>query len=348
MTPNNFVRLLFFALLVALPTRPALAADALEHREVEVTTSEGFVLHGWITRPAGTAHPLPSLFLTQWVACGSVAPRDGDLQGRLSLAANYAVVRIDRAGTGKSTGPGCDKLDYETEVRHYREAFDQILHDPWIDPARVVVYGSSLGATTAPLVAQGKPVAGLLVQGGGALTYLERMIRFDRNQLERQANFDPASIDGEMRRRIAFQRLYLEQKLTPEEIELRHPELAGVWSSMFGTVSEPPHYGRSHAWHWQAADQDWLAAWAALDTPVMVVYGEYDQFEGRAGHRAIHDTVERLRPGTASWLEIPRAGHSLRIYPDIVSAYAWTGGETRPELFVVPVTQWLREIAGKP
>ncbi|MCA1662636.1 MAG: alpha/beta hydrolase [Novosphingobium sp.] len=257
----------------------------------------------------------------------------------------YAVIRVERSGTGKSEGAGCDKLDYDTEVRHYREAFDALVRHPWVDPERVVIYGSSLGATTAPLVAQGKRVAGILVQGGGALTYFERMVNFDRHQLERQEAFDPARIDAEMRRRIAFQRLYLHQRQTPAAIEAAHRELRGVWASLLGTKSEPPHYGRPYAWHWQAAEKDWLAAWAKTDARVMVVYGEFDQYEALHGHRAIVDTVERLRPGSTRWLEIAGADHSLLIYPDRYAAYAGKGGERRWELFVDPVAAWLREIA---
>ena len=91
------------------------------------------------------------------------------------------MVRVDRAGSGDSEGPACHELDYDTELAHYRSALDATLarHD-WLYRDRVVVYGSSLGATLAPLVSQGRKVAGVMVQGGGAVTYLERLIAFDK------------------------------------------------------------------------------------------------------------------------------------------------------------------------
>ena len=332
---------------LAIAAAPAPPSPAMEHDEGRFRTSEGLSLATWVSRPAGSNGKLPAIFFTQWVSCGSIAPRQGD-PGRLHAladAAGYAVIRVDRSGTGTSEGPGCDELDYDTEVRHYREAFDALVRHPWVDPDRVVIYGSSLGATTAPLVAQGKGVAGILVQGGGALTYFERMVNFDRKQLERPENFDPGKIDAEMRRRIAFQQLYLHGKQLPAAIEAQHPELRGVWASLLGTDEEPPHYGRPHQWHWQAADKDWLAAGAATNAKVLVVYGEFDQFEDRAGHRAIVETVERLRPGNTRWLEIAGADHSVLIYPDRYAAYAGRDGERRWELFVEPVAEWLREIA---
>lgn len=321
----------------------------LRHIQTVAKTSEGYSLAAYISRPAALEGPLPTLFLTQSVSCGSVAPNRErlSLHERLAVEAGYALIRIDRAGMGESEGPGCDNLDYDTEVRHYREAFDQLAGHEWIDRSKIFIVGSSLGSTTAPLVALGKPVAGVIVQGGGALTYFERMLHFDRLQLERQANFAPGEIGREMQRRIEFHTLYLHQRMTPDEIASTHPHLGGVWESLVGTDAEP-HYGRPHAWHWQAAEKDWLAAWSEVNAPVMVVYGEYEQFESRHGHRVIVDTINRLRPGTAQWLEIARAGHGLRIYQDPVSAYAWEGAESKPELFVKPVSEWLRQVAGQP
>ena len=77
------------------------------------------------------------------------------------------AVRVERSGAGDSLGPACHELDYDTELRHYQEAYDAISRHPWIDPRRIVVYGSSLGATIAPLVAAGRPVAGVLSRAAG-------------------------------------------------------------------------------------------------------------------------------------------------------------------------------------
>lgn len=332
--------------LLASPASAQLAPADLENQTVRVTTSEGLTLSAWVTRPIGRSKPLPALFLTQWVSCGSVAPRPDRLimAERLALAARFALIRVERSGTGESEGLGCDQLDYDTEVRHYREALAQLRNHPWVDPQRIVIYGSSLGSTTAPLVALDNAVAGVIVQGAGALTYYERMVHFDRIQLEREPEFKPAAVRTEMLRRMEFHRHYLHSRMTPDEIAARYPHLAGVWPSLRGTDAAP-HYGRPFAWHWQAAGQDWLAAWARLEVPVMVVFGEYEQFESRHGHRIIVDTVNRLRPGTATWLEIPQAGHDLAIYPDLYAAYGFTGGTARPELFVGPVADWLNKVA---
>lgn len=318
--------------------------DGLENREVSIVTSEGLTLAGWVSRPAGSEGRLPALFLTQWVSCDSAAPGEAPAIEMVAREAGYALIRVERSGTGESEGPGCDQLDYETEVRHYREALEQLRSDPWVNDDQIVIIGSSLGSTTAPLVALDNDVAGVVVQGGGGLSYFERMIHFDRWHLERGSDFDPMQIDRELHRRFEFQWHYLRGGMTPEEIEVRHPHLAGVWESLRGTNEAPPHYGRPYAWHQQAAQQDWLSAWAQIEAPVLVVYAEFDQFESRHGHEVIVDTVNRLRPGTATFVELPNMGHSLRVYPDKVSAYSRQGGIARIDLYATPVASWLRAL----
>ncbi len=337
-----------FAAFTVHAAEPPPSTPDLEHQQVTVTTTEGLRLSAFVSRPANAEGPLPALFLTQWVSCGSIAPVPDRFSRaeRLAWQAGYALIRVDRAGSGDSEGPGCDRLDYETEVGHYREAFDQLAAHSWVNPDQIVIYGSSLGSTTAPLVAQDKPVAGVIVQGAGALTYFERMVNFDRIQLERQPEFAPESFYDAMRKRFSFHTFYLHHRMTPAEIEAYHPRLRGVWETLRGTDAEP-HYGRPYDWHWQAAEQDWLAAWTRITAPVMVVFGEYEQFELRHGHRVIVDTLNRLRPGQAQWLEIPKAGHGLRIYPDQFAAFQFEGGENRPELFLDPVSAWLTRL-GEP
>ena len=334
-----------------LPRRdgaPLRTAPGLQAEYGMVRTSEGTRLRTILTRPTGAQGPLPALFIVQWVSCGTI---DFDPEGAGALAAlarrsGMAMIRVERSGTGDSEGVPCSALDYDTELRHYREALDRLSRHPWIDAGRIVVHGISLGAMTAPLVAQGRPVAGLLVQGGGALTYLERMIQFDRIFLERSGRYRPGQIHDEMLRRINFHQVYLGEGRTPSEVEAQHPRLRGVWASIRG-AGEGDHYGRPFAWHQQAARRDFLGAWARMEAPVMVVYGEYDQFETRHGHALIAETVDRLRPGEATFLEIAGADHNLVRYPSAEAAYREEGGERRVDLFVDPALAWLRRVAAR-
>ena len=328
--------------------RPLQALPGLETEYGHVRTSEGTRLRTILTRPTGAEGRLPAVFLTQWVSCGSLdfdAGKPGLLRD-LAEQSGMVLIRVERSGTGDSEGPGCSALDYDTEVRHYREAFDRIARHSWVDPDRIVIFGSSLGATTAPQVAEGKKVAGIVAQGGGALTYVERMIAFDRLYLERSGKYRADQIHEEMLRRIPFHIEYLLGQKTPEQIARDRPDLADVWKSIRGGPEAPPHYGRPYAWHWQAAKKDFLEAWSKVSAPVLVIYGEYDQFEPRHGHKLIVDTINASRPGTASFIEVPRADHDIELYASPEDAYAYRNPEVRRDLFVRPMLDWIRQVTG--
>ena len=329
--------------------KPLETTAGLETEYGAVRVSDGYRLRSIVTRPTGAKSKLPAIFYIQPVSCGSIElpPETPTVLRQLALRSGRALLRTDRAGTGDSEGPDCGALDYDTEVRHYAQALDQLARHPWVDPNRIVIYGSSLGSTIAPLVAQGRRLDGVIVQGGGALTYLERMLNFDRFWFERSGRFPPAEVHGRVLKSIRFNQAYLLGRRTPEQVEREQPDLNGVWASMRGTVEAPPHYGRPHAWHWQAADKNFLAAWARVGAPVLVLWGEYEQFEPRHGHQMIVDAVNALRPGTATFVELKGLDHSLWRYPSAYAAYREEGGAVDREAFLTPVLAWLRALQSR-
>lgn len=333
-----------------LALKIALRAAPLERRAGEdsqygvVRTRDGARLRTIVSRSSGMRTPAPALFFVQWVSCGSIERASPAVEQLHALAARsgMVLVRVERSGAGDSLGPGCHELDFETELRHYREAFDALRRHAWIDPRRIVVYGSSLGATLAPLVAEGLPVAGILVQGGGALTYAERMIAFDRIGLERSGT-SPGEIDRRMRQSVAFHSLYLLDGKSPEAIARERPDLGGVWGQIRGS-GDGVHYGRPYAWHQQAARRNFLEAWSKVEAPVLIVFGEYDQYETRHGHELIARMLNRIRPGSAAFVELAGADHELELYESAEDALAYRGGRARPELFLGPAAEWLKRV----
>ena len=326
-------------------SKPLENLAGLETEYGVVRTSEDAGLRTIVTRPAGTAGRLPAVFLTQAVSCGSLElPTDRPtMLGELARRSGMVLIRVERAGTGDSEGPDCSALDYDTEIRHYREAFDQLARHAWVDADGMFIFGSSLGSTTAPLVAQGRKVAGIAVQGGGAYTHLERQIGFDRLYFERSGKFQPGELHDRMAKSIRFNQAYLLGRKTPAEVVGADPSLQGVWESMRGTAEAPPHYGRPYAWHWQAAQKNFLDAWAKVQAPVFVAYGEFDQFEPMGSHKIIADTVDRLRPGTAQFIVLDNIDHSLRRCANEFAAYREEGCEPAREALLVPLLAWLKE-----
>ncbi|MBT8471086.1 MAG: hypothetical protein KJN99_00680 [Marinicaulis sp.] len=316
-----------------------------------VETRDGAKLRTIVTTPDGTHGPLRPILFTQWVSCGTIEFRNAEnILATLAKESGLALIRVERASDGDSIGATCGTLDYDTEVAHYIEAFAAVLADSRIDPSEIFIYGSSLGSTTAPLVGKelqdmGFDIAGVAVQGGGAETYYERMLTFDRHYLERRPDdVAPEDIHSEMISRARFHYEYLINDRHPDDIASDSAAMANVRDDILG-LGETEHYGRPFAWHQQAAKKNFLAAWAAIDAPVMVIFNEFDQFEAEYGHKVIVEMVNRLRPETATLIVQENIGHSNFRYQDIVSAYPRKGGETAWAQTAKILVDWFKSLS---
>lgn len=316
-----------------------------------VTASDGAVLRTIIARPTGTKEKLNPLFFAQWVSCDALDYSSTSNSHKpfadYAAKSGLAFVRVERSAV--RGGPSCEQLDYDTEVAHYVDAFAAILKDPRINPGKIYIVGSSLGSTTAPLIAvelqkKGFDVAGVAVQGGGAVTYLERMLHFDRIYLERRPDtVRPADIHDEFVSRARFHYEYLINDRDPDDIAKDGAAMAKVRADILG-LGERDHYGRPYAWHQQAAKRNFLAAWAEIDAPALVVFNEFDQYETRHGHKLIVDTINRLRPGSGAFVEKEGVDHNDTRFATIEAAYADQGGTPVPESTSGAVLEWLKKI----
>jgi len=312
-----------------------------------VETKDGSRLRTALSHRQDVKGPMPLVVLIQWVSCGIVTD---DLQPELKTvmdALPVAILRVERSSDGDSEGPACHELDYNTEIRHYTAAILDIVGNRIVDPSRVYLYGSSLGSTIAPLVAQELKrdklqVAGLMVQGGGGLTHVERMINFDRINLERRNDREFRSIHEEMMPRILFQTEYLIKRRHPDEIARDGDAMARVRNDILG-LGKFNHYGRPFAWHQQAASHDFLEAWLDVAAPTLVVFAEFDQFEMSYGHRVIVDVLNREHPGIADYVELPNINHFNDFHTDVDQAYFRADGIPAIDLFASEMVKWLRK-----
>ncbi len=329
-------------------SKPLEHLEGLDSYHGVIEVPDGSRLRSIITRPAGSSGKLPAIFMVQWVSCDSVEfTRPGawlDVYRGVAQRSGLAMLRVERAPTGDSDGPACHEFDYDTELAHYRHALDQFMSSPHVDADRIIVMGNSLGTTMAPLVAQGKKIAGITVASGGALTYLERMVYFDRQALERSGG-NPADIHPRLIEQMRFHVEYLLNGKTPEQIAAENPPLGRVWKQIPHT-GDGVHYGRPYAYHHQAAQKNLLGAWAAIDAPVLVLFNSFDQYESRKGAEVIAEVVNRLRPNSARFVELPMLEHSFYLYPSADSAYTRERGRgtAAPEPAIHAILSWLRSI----
>ena len=339
------------AAVADLPRRDGAHEEAYPGIDIDygsLDAGDGIRLRTILTRPVGVERP-PVILFVQWLSCNTVEIRPDRDNGWLQMMrgmvreSGWAVMRMDKRGVGDSEGGPCAELDYETELADHRAALAALAERTDVDTSRIVVFGASMGSRMAAQVAADAPgVVGVLGWGGGSKTWFERMQAFDRNALELGDN-GADEIATRMREHQSFYAQYLLEQRTPPAIIAADPAMAAVWSDIVGTSADA-HYGRAFAFHQQAQQQDWTAAWGRIDVPVLMVMGEYDWFENRAGHETVVRIVNRQRPGLARFEVIPQMDHHFTVFPDARAAFRDEDGRGDARPFLTLALEWLENL----
>jgi dienelactone hydrolase len=334
-----------------LPRRDGAHEEAHPGIEIEygaLAVEGGIRLRTILTRPEGVERP-PVILFVQWLSCDTVEIRPDRDNGWLQMMrgvvreSGWAVMRTDKRGVGDSEGGPCSALDYETELADHQAALAALTERDDVDTQRIVVFGASMGSRMASQVAAGAPgIVGVLGWGGGSKTWFERMLAFSRNAME-VGGSDPAGIATRMKQHQAFYTQYLLEGLNPPAIIEADPAMSEVWSDIIGTSADA-HYGRAFAFHQQAQQADWTAAWGQIDVPVLVVMGEYDWFENRAGHETVARIVSQRRMGLGRFEFIPQMDHHFTLFPDAGAAFRDEGGRGDASPFLEITLSWLSEV----
>ena len=314
----------------------------------EIQTLEGYRLRTIATRPADARGRLPAIYFVQWLSCDTVEigpSNDGWTQMLRSLVSDsgMVVVRLEKAGVGDSEGGPCVDLDYETELAHHRLALRAAREHRWVDRRRVFVFGASMGANMAPLLAAEAPVRGVAVWGGGAQSWFERQLGFERRSLELRGATG-SEIDARMRDLSRFYSALLVDQLSLSEITARNRSLRQMWPSLAGVEGET-QFGRPVRFHQQAQARHWAAAWAAIDAPVLAMFGEYDWYEDPAGVQLIGSIANARSPASGEVRIFEGLDHHFMRYRSQADAFVDSGGEPDPTEVMELLLPWLRRHA---
>ena len=142
-------------------------AQGLETEDIYIVTEDGVRIHGWwIAAPAVPAEsreagdPVPTILYLHGNAA-NLTNRVGNLKFLRELPAN--LFAIDYRYYGKSEGP----FPNEEGVYHdARAAYDYLVKERGVEPARLIVLGQSLGTAIAVNLATEREVAGIILESG--------------------------------------------------------------------------------------------------------------------------------------------------------------------------------------
>jgi len=344
----NFKRLMVFivgAALTASAQQLVVGRESIPGADTfrsTVMTPDGYPLEVFLTRPKDKAGKIPVLFEVAWLSCDSVEePKldDGWTQLMWDLAARsgLATFRVNKPGVGGSEGPKCVDLDWQTELKAYRAAFDATNEFNFLDTSRVYIVGFSNGGGVAPLVAGGPAVRGYVVFSGWYKTWLEHMLEHERRRM-RLSGIAPSEISRRMKQYATFYDLYLNGELTPAQVLDKFPEFKDIW------YDQPEHqYGRPASFFQQLQGLNLAEAWDQVKVPVLAVHGEYDWIMSSDDYRLLVNELNSRHSGIAEYIEWPHADHLLYTHASEQDAFHHDPNQKYDPKLTDTVLEWLKK-----
>lgn len=275
----------------------------------------------------------PAVLFVQWLSCDPVTVPDtgGDGWARMlrevAQRSGMVLARTEKPGLPGSEGPPCARLGYDEELAAHRAALTALRAAPGVDPDSIYLFGGSMGGTMVPLLAADPalpPVRGVLVWGTTALPWAEHLVALDRRVFEGRVSAarpaaPPDSVAVWMPAQLRLHATWLAPGAAPSVVAAvvaGDPRLAAAWRRQLGV--DPGFvglYGRSVAFHQEAARANWEGAWArvvARGVPVVVLRGACDALMSGAEHARIAAVVDAVSPGRARYGTVPGTTHGLQ------------------------------------
>ena len=309
------------------------------------TTTQGDRLRTIVSKPANKKGKSPAVLFIQWLSCDAIDAhpkfKDGNIQLIHDLSkAGFLVMRTEKPGVGDSEGKACGEYGFNYELQVHKEALEELRKRSDVDLEKVFLFGSSMGGTMAPMVAQNQNIKGLIVTGCYYKTWYEHMLEIER-RISTLSGDSPTTTNQKMQQWSKFYSLYLNDKMTPAAIIEKHPEYKDLWQD------DPEHqYGRPVNFYMEAQAHNVPQYWANIPAPVLVIYGEYDWIMSRADHVMIAEAMNRKQEGLGTFIEVPRAGHGLTLSANEQAAFDSFSPEYDQSLST-KVVEWVKQVVNK-
>lgn len=353
-----------------LKEMPREKGDGYDVRYASVT-SHGARLRTIITRPDdGGRHPAV-LLLQGGHTCFPIDNAVGEPSGFMRIAQDlarhgYVTLRVERPGCGDSEGGPLRDVDFDVELDGYIEALRALKQLDSVDADRVYLFGHSMGGIMAPLMAVESPVRGIVVYGTTAETWFESVFS-QRRRLAALDGTAAAELDDEILAQARFFYPLIVEKKTPLQIRESDPELPGrIWDAW--VTDDEYVYGRHYSFYHQVAGRNLTEAWSRVastrlpvggDAPadqvhprVLSIWGAVDWVGTRAASAWIAEVVNRVQPGSATFVAVNSIDHQFFRAGTFEESYRYSQpgeagpfGQFNPDILGV-LRSWLADTSG--
>ena len=211
------------------------------------------------------------------------------------VKAGYAVYRMEKAGQGDSISrKTCMEMDFNEELELFREGYEYLLSSDKVNTEEVYLFGHSIGATLAPILAKQNTPAGIITYGATGNRWADYMdaimtkqgIHFGQSQSEIKENSGPA---------LAFVDKYLRLQVEVENL-LNDDEVVGYLeeNNLNRAFEDGTYLMRSHEFWRTLSNLDIPSIWEEIHAPVYSLHGTLDiQAINKDEAQSIVDAVNR-------------------------------------------------------
>jgi pimeloyl-ACP methyl ester carboxylesterase len=257
-----------------------------------------------VTRPR-TPGRHPAVLLVGGIGCFSFDDAGGPPSAYTQVLYHltrrgFVTVRVEKSGVGDSEGAPCPQVDFDNEAAGYTAALHAMEQYGFVDPARVFLFGHSIGGIEAPMIAEhDSTIRGIIAMSTVGIAWFEYELANLRRQLVLQG-VAPDSVDKAMRvkERCMHQLLVERRALT---------DLLAADSTCRPYVQYPAHY----TYMQEVAAQDIASIWREVRARVLVVYPTSDFITSEDEHRYLVNAINAMHPGMATFATVQGMDHYL-------------------------------------
>ena len=309
-----------------------------------VTTAYGITQRTIITKPKKEG-PQPAVILIGGLSCSSIETypgRSGNwVQTLTDLVekSGMVIMRVEKPGVGDSEG-NCSKSDFLMDLAGYRAAIESLKSKAYVDPQRIVVYGSSMGSAIAPFLTNEYDLAGVISDGTFFKTWYEHMLEIERRIRVFQGDTEMEILEKMNKYYIPLYYGMLIQKKTYKEVTDQYPAL-----KEYNYHSAEHMYGRPVSYYHQLQDFNLAGEWEKLKVPVRILRGTNDWIMSAFDNHMIIDVLERSGHKDHLLYEYPGLDHWNTIHDTARDSFEGKPGKW-DEGTINKILEWVREIAG--
>ncbi len=262
--------------------------------------------------------PLGTVYFIHGISCYSLDNMQSNDITKMAFDAmiekGFAVYCIEKLGVGDSyNGVPCEEIGYNKELDVFRAGYKHLLTLKEVDTSQIFIFGHSLGGISAPIIAQEFNPKGVIVYGTGLKPWSDYLLDAVLIQSLLYGG-DLAALQEtvESIKPTFFEYFY---KNTPIEELVKSPNhLIALKTGLgYDETSRLAHAGRTPQFHKELNEHNLPLAWRETRSFVLAAYGEADiAANNSADHEAIVKYVNKVHPGKATYLFVPKTNHTFQ------------------------------------